>query len=59
MYGSQIERLKRDSKELKHYMNRLEKHGKSDLVHHLRKKYEYLNTRIEYIQDEVIQRRRA
>lgn len=53
MYGSQIERLKRDSKELKHYMNKVEKRGNHQLVHQLRKKYEYLNSRIVDIEQEL------
>jgi hypothetical protein len=35
MYGSQIERLKRDSKELKHYIQKIERTGNSQLVYKL------------------------
>lgn len=52
MYGSNIERLKRDSKEIKHYMKRLEKTGNMTLAYKLRQKYEYLNSYIEEIQKE-------
>lgn len=52
MYGSNIERLKRDSKEIKHYMNRLEKVGNLNLAYKLRQKYEYLNNYIDEIQEE-------
>jgi len=53
MYGSQIERLKRDSKELKHYMNKIEKQGNYQLAHQLKRKYEYLNSRICDIEQEL------
>ena len=53
MYGSQIERLKKDSKELKHYIQKIEKTGNSDLVYKLQKKQDYLNSRIEDIREEV------
>ena len=47
MYCSKLERLKKDSNELKNYLKRVEKEGNSQLAYKLRKKYEYLNTRIE------------
>ena len=46
MYGPQIERLKRDSNELKHYMKRVEKEGNQSLVFKLQKKHDYLNSKI-------------
>jgi hypothetical protein len=49
MYAPKLERLKRDSKELKHYMKRVEKEGNSELAFKLRQKYEFLNSRIEEI----------
>lgn len=52
MYGSNIERLKRDSKEIKHYMKRLEKDGNLTLAYKLRQKYEYLNSYIEEVQNQ-------
>jgi phosphomannomutase len=54
MYGSQIERLKRDSKELKHYMYRMEKRGNYHILHKLRVKYDYLNSRINDIEQELL-----
>jgi hypothetical protein len=51
--GSQIERLKRDSKELKHYMKRVEKKGDTVLVHKLRAKYEYLNSKISEVEMDI------
>lgn len=52
MYGSNMERLKRDSKEIKHHMKRLEKVGNLTLAYKLRQKYEYLNSYIDEIQRE-------
>ncbi len=53
MRGSQIERLKRDSRELKHYMKKMEKRGDTNLVHKLKTKYEYLNYRINEIELDI------
>ncbi len=53
MYGSQIERLKRDSKELKHYIQRVEQTGNKHLAYKLQKKHEYLSSRIEDIREEL------
>lgn len=52
MYGSDIERLKRDSKEIKHYMKRLEKEGKMTLAYKLKRKHEYLNSYINELEVE-------
>lgn len=46
----QVERLKKDSKELKHYMFRLEKEGNISLAHKVKQRYEYLNSRIDDMQ---------
>mgnify|MGYP000914893127 CR=1 FL=1 len=46
MIPRQLERLKKDSKELKHYMFRLEKEGKDQLAKKVKVKYEYLNSKI-------------
>ena len=43
----QIQRLKQDSKELKHYMYRLEKQGNNNMAHKMKSKLEYLESRIE------------
>lgn len=51
--GSQIERLKRDSRELKHYMKKMEKRGDKNLVHKLKTKYEYLNSKIEEVELDI------
>lgn len=50
----QIERLKKDSKELKHYMFRLEKEGNNQLAYKIKSKLEYLNSRINDIEEEVL-----
>jgi hypothetical protein len=47
MYAPKLDRLKKDSNELRNYMKRVEKDGNMQLAYKLRKKYEYLNTRIE------------
>jgi cysteine synthase len=52
MYGSNIERLKRDSKEIKHYIKKVEKDGNTTLAYKLRQKYEYLNSYIHEIEEE-------
>ena len=53
LQGSQIERLKRDSKELKHYIKKQEKKGDSNLVYKLRAKYEYLNSKISEVEMDI------
>jgi hypothetical protein len=47
----QVERLKKDSKELKHYMFRLQKEGNTVLAHKIKSKLEYLQSRICDIED--------
>lgn len=49
MYGSNIERLKKDSNEIKHHMKRVEKVGNFNLAYKLRQKHEYLNSCIDEI----------
>jgi hypothetical protein len=49
----QIERLKRDSKELKHYMYRLEKEGNKHAAHKIKAKLEYLTSKIYDIEEQV------
>jgi hypothetical protein len=52
MYSSNIERLKKDFNEIKHYMNKLEKDGNTTLAYKIAKKYDYLNSCIHEIRDE-------
>lgn len=53
MYGSQIERLKKDSRELKTYIRKVESKGDKTLLFKLQKKHDYLESRIEDIQEEL------
>jgi uncharacterized membrane protein (DUF106 family) len=56
MYGSQIERLKKDSRELRNYIHKIEKQGDESLVFKLQKKYSYLNSRISDIEETLIRK---
>lgn len=47
----QIERLKRDSKELKHYMFKLEKQGNQKKAYKMKTKMEFINSKIIDIED--------
>jgi hypothetical protein len=47
---SQLERLKKDSKELGHYIHKLNKRGKEDLAHKIGVRRERLNQHISQIQ---------
>ena len=47
MISSQIERLRKDSRELSQYANKLEKKGRSDLVHKILKKQAFIEQHIE------------
>lgn len=51
--GAQIERLKRDSRELQNYIKRVEKEGNNGLVFKLRKKLTYLDDKIEEFESEL------
>ena len=48
----QVERLKKDSKELKHYMYRLEKEGNKQGAYKIKAKLEYLTSKIYDIEEE-------
>jgi uncharacterized membrane protein (DUF106 family) len=54
MYGSQIERLKKDSRELRHYMRKVENKGDSILLFKLQKKHEYLESKLSDIEEEIL-----
>lgn len=47
MISAQIERLRRDSRELVQYSKKLEKKGRSDLVHKIMLKKEFIDQHIE------------
>jgi len=46
MSPTQIERLRKDSRELCHYEKHLEKKGKTMLMYKIKKKREYLESKI-------------
>lgn len=46
----QIERLRQDSRELKYYLYRLKKNGRSSTAHRIQAKLDYLDAEIEDIQ---------
>lgn len=43
----QVERLKRDSKELKHYVYKLQKQGDETTAFKMKSKIEYINSKID------------
>lgn len=47
MISSQIERLRKDSRELSQYANKLEKKGRTDLVYKILKKQAFIEQHIE------------
>ncbi len=47
MISAQIERLRRDSRELVQYSKKLEKKGRSDLVHKIMLKKQFIDQHIE------------
>ena len=50
MTTNQIERLRKDSREVGHYIKRLEKKGKLDKIRVMKLKQDYINTAIEEIE---------
>ena len=54
MNANQLERLRKDERELGHYLARLKKEGKNQLAHRIKKKHEYLSSRIEDLQEEYL-----
>jgi hypothetical protein len=52
-YGPQVERLKKDSRELEYFMRKLQKSGNTDKAHAIQKKREYLDSRIEEMQEDL------
>ena len=50
----QIERLRKDSKEMKHYIFKLEKKGKTILAAKMKCKLEYLNSQIGEIDEDLV-----
>ena len=54
MYGSQLERLKRDCREMEYFIKRQEKRGNDKKAYSLQKKHDYLKSRIEELEEELI-----
>ena len=50
---NQLERLRKDSAELQHYIHKLNKKGKTTLAHKVEIKRNYLNTYISELQDSL------
>lgn len=46
MLACQVERLKKDSRELDHYIQNLKKKGKDNMVYKLKRKQDFLNQTI-------------
>jgi hypothetical protein len=51
--SNQIERLRRDSRELGHYIHRLNKKGKNDTAFKIAKRLTFLNTAIQQIETQA------
>lgn len=50
MQASQVDRLKRDSQELKNYIRKLNRKGKEDLAYKIAKKQSFLDQHIKEIE---------
>ena len=53
-YGPQVERLKRDSRELEYFMRKMEKQGNSEKVFVIQKKLSYLKSKIEEMEEILV-----
>ena len=51
MFGSQVERLKRDCREMEFFIKRQEKRGNDKKAYTLQKKYDYMKSRIEELEE--------
>lgn len=49
MVANQIERLQKDSRELGHYIHKLNKNGKSEAAYRMLKKQAFLNAAIQQV----------
>lgn len=54
-YGPQVERLKRDSRELEFFIRRMEKRGDLEKAYSIRKRLDYLCSRIEEMEEDLVQ----
>lgn len=59
MNSNQLERLRRDSREIGHYMAKLKKLGKDKLAYKIAKKQEYLESRITELEEEYLEGKQA
>lgn len=53
-YGPQVERLKKDSRELEYFMRKLQKSGNTQKAHAIQKKMEYLDSKIEEMKEDLL-----
>lgn len=51
---NQLERLRRDSRELGHYIHKLQKKGKSDLAYKIAKRQSFLDAAINGFENRII-----
>jgi hypothetical protein len=54
MYGSQIERLKRDCREIEYFIRRQEKRGNDKKAYILQKKYDYMKSRVDELEELLV-----
>ena len=54
MTSNQLERLRRDEREMGHYKARLKKEGKEQLAYRIQKKQDYLSARIQDLEEEYL-----
>lgn len=51
--SNQIERLKKDSRELGHYIHKLQKRGKSDIAYKVAKRQSFLEAAISQVESRI------
>lgn len=51
MYGSQLERLKKDCREMEYFIKRQEKRGNDKKAYVLQKKHDFMKSRIEELEE--------
>lgn len=56
MFGSQIERLKRDCREMEYFIRRHEIRGNSKKAYMLQKKHDYMKSRIEELEESLLEK---
>lgn len=54
MNSNQLERLRKDSRELGHYLAKLKKLGKTKLAHKMQKRQDYMESRICELEEEYL-----